>query len=209
MAHEIKISRPGSGQVVETMNELARQTSRTHSFGAFGSSMNEYGAFRGFLSLFKDTYTTAHHDLVDCLEQAYQAAFDFEDAIALARKDILRADEGVAERHRQLAVSLTGEAPGTGPGHSTPGWPDRTNGPLVAGNTVHSALNDPEINEAIVKNLPNPPQHAAPHTPTHSPLSVLDAAQQAQAAVHHAQENDEARDDEDKMDDYLERRDRD
>ncbi|WP_157953238.1 hypothetical protein [Nocardioides allogilvus] len=209
MAHEISVSRTGSGQVVETMWELGRQTSRTHSFASFGSSMHETEAFRGFLGLFKGTYSTAHTDLVDCLKLAYEAAFDFEDAIAEARKDILTTDENVAETHRKLAVNLNDQAPGTGPGHSTTGWPDRTNGPLVGANTMHSMMNDPEISDSIVRNQADPPKHAATHTSTHSPFALLDVAQQGQSAVQHAQEQSGARDDEDKMDDYLNRKDRD
>ncbi len=70
-------------------------------------------------------------------------------------------------------------------------------------------MNDPEINDSIVRNLPDPPRHVATHTPTHSPFSLLDAAQQGQSVVQHAQEQVDAHDDEAVIDDYLNRRDRD
>lgn len=200
------MSRQGSAQVVAEMARLGRQTSRVHSFASFGSAMDRTDAFRGFLGMFKDTYRAAHGDLVGCLEQAYRAAFDFEDAIAQARRDILEADEGVAETHRKLDIDVRNAAAGTGPGHTTPGWPDRHAGPLTAGNTLHSVLNNPELDEAIVNSHPRPPKHHAGHTPTKSPLSVLDAIQHGQSVGHHAHEHLDAQEDRDRMDDYLDRR---
>jgi hypothetical protein len=206
VAREVSISREGSAQVVRTMHELGSQTSHAHSFVGWNSAMEQTDAFRGFLGLFKGEYTSAYTDLLQCLDDAYHAAFELEDAIADARRDILRADRDVTESQATLQVRTEQVQPGTGPGMDVPGWSDPVKGPLTAGNTVHSALNSPEVDDAIRNAGSNPPQHAASHTPTHSPLAPLDALEATMNVVHHAGENNEAQQDEETMQQYLDRK---
>lgn len=206
VAREVSISREGSSQVVHTMHELGSQTSTTHSFVGWNSAMERTDAFRGFLGLFKGEYTSAYNDLLQCLDDAYHAAFELEDAIADARRDILHADRDVAQSQATLEVRTEQVAPGMGPGMDVPGWSDPAKGPLTAGNTVHAGMNTPEIDDAIRSSGPHPPRHAAPHTPTHSPLAPLDAIEATTNVIHHSGENDEAREDEETMQEYLDRK---
>ena len=205
MAREVKISPEGSAQVVHTMHDLGSQTSNTHSFVGWNSSMSRTDAFRGFLGLFQGEYSTAYEDLRQCLSDAYQAAFELEDAIADARRDILRTDVDVARTQRVLEVRTEHVGTQTGPGMDVPGWSDPVKGPLTAGNTTHSVVNSPEVDEAIRNSGDHPPRHAADHTPTHSPLAPLDAVEGTITLVQHAGEHGEAADDEDRMQDYLDR----
>jgi hypothetical protein len=205
VAREVKISPEGSAQVVHTMHDLGSQTSHAHSFVGWNSSMSQTDAFRGFLGLFKGEYSTAYEDLRQCFSDAYHAAFELEDAIADARRDILRADTDVSRTHHALQVRTEQTGTETGPGMDVPGWSDPVKGPLTAGNTTHSVLNSPEVDDAIRNSQSHPPRHAASHTPTHSPLAPLDAVEGTITLVHHAGENDEALDDEDRMQDYLDR----
>lgn len=208
MAEEVSISKQGSAKVVTTMHELGSMTSSTHSFVGWNSKMEQKDAFRGFLGLFKGTYSTAYDDLLQCLDDAYHAAFDLEDAIALSRRDILRADDGVTLSNKQLEVKVEGTTPGTAPpGVDLPGFDDPVKGPLMAGQTAHSGMNNPEIDDSIRNLDPDPPRHAAPHRPTpHSPFGPIDVVEGAQNVHQHAQDNEEAMDDEERMDDYLEGR---
>lgn len=204
MAQEMMISPEGSAQVVHSMHDLGSQTSAAHSFVGWNSAMSRTDAFRGFLGLFKDEYSSAYQNLSQCLDDAYHAAFELEDAITDVRRDILRADEAVSRTNRRLEVRMEGIDAGAGNGMDVPGWSDPVKGPVTAGATVHSGLNTPEIDEAVRDSGPNPPRHAASHTPTHSPLAPLEAIEATTNVIHHAGENIEARDDEETMDEYLE-----
>lgn len=206
MARQITISPAGSAQVVRTAGELGSQTSSTHSFVGWNSKMSETGAFRGFLGLFKAEYSSAYSDVLQCLDDAYHAAFELEDAVAAARKDVLDADDQVSLTNRNLEVRTLTMTPGTGDGMDVPGWSDPVKGPLTAGNATHAAMNSPEIDDAIVNSGDDPPRHRSPHThtPTHSPLAPLDAIESTVNVVHHAGEQADAHDDEQTMDDYLE-----
>jgi hypothetical protein len=188
------------------MHELGSQTSRTHSFVGWNSSMSRTDAFRGFLGLFKGDYTAAYQDLEQCLADAYKAAFELEDAIADARRDILRADAGVSTHHKAIEVRTEQVTPDHVPGMSVPGLTDDVRGPAAVGSTAHAGLNSPEVDEAIRHSGDNPPRHASPHSPTKSPFAPVDAVHAGVSVVHHAGENDDALDDKDKMKDYLDRK---
>lgn len=136
MALEITISPHGSAQLVRTMDEVATQTSRTHSFVGWSSQMERTDAFRGFLELFRGTYSSAHQDLMAGLEQAHQAAFDLEDAIGDARRDVLRTDAEVSRHHHRLEVGISMIAPGVGDSLDIPRGSDSVRRPAALVNTV-------------------------------------------------------------------------
>lgn len=136
MAREVAISRQGTAALVEAMEALARQTSQVQAFVEQDSHMDRYGAFRGLLHVFRETYARAHGDLAASLAGAAAAATRLEDALACARRDVLRADEAVRLGHRGLEASVaclvvgdTGEVPG-------PGWPDAVGASAFVGDAV-------------------------------------------------------------------------
>ncbi len=125
MAREVAISRQGTAALVEAMDVLARQTSQVHAFVAQDSHMDRYGAFGGlFLSHFRDTYARAHGDLAESLAGAAAVATRLEDALARARRDVLRADEAVRLSHRGLEAAVTCVVVGSAEEPPGPGWRD-------------------------------------------------------------------------------------
>lgn len=187
MAREVAISRQGTAALVEAMGALARQTSQVQAFVAQDSHMDRYGAFRGFLHLFRETYAQAHGDLAASLAGAAAAATRLEDALACARRDVLRADEAARLRHGGLEASvacvgagLAGEVPGLG-------WPDAVGASAFAGDAVR------ELHVRAVAADPYVPRHRVePVGPSRSPVALVEALEGVDRLAGHVDRLDES-----------------